>query len=126
MGELNKIRNDVIHNRSRVKQSTTNKILDWATSDGLVGMTTERMVGLRTMFPRDELLTSPVRSAAPKSQNLPWTADVELIDSVKQRLADLGLSKRQQKEVGDEMIRLWLAENLATDENSAALLLREE
>lgn len=120
MGELNKIRNDVIHNKSRVKQSTTNKILDWATSDGLVGMTTERMSGLRTMFPRDELLTPPVHSAAPKTQNMPWTADVQLIDSVKRRLADGGLSKRQQKDLGDEMLRLWLAENPAPDSRSPA------
>lgn len=30
MGELNKIRNDVIHNKSRVKESSRNRILDWA------------------------------------------------------------------------------------------------
>lgn len=126
MGELNKIRNDVIHNRSRVKQSAANKILDWSTSDGLVGMTTERMSGLRTMFPRDELLTLPGHSAAPKTQNMPWTADVQLIDSVKRRLADRGLSKRQQKEIGDEMLRLWLAENPVPDGPSPASSVHEQ
>lgn len=126
MGELNKIRNDVIHNKSRVKQSATNKILNWATSDGLVGMTTERMIGLRTMFPRDDLLTLPTHSAAPKSKNMPWTADIQLIDSVQRRLADLGLSKRQQKEIGDEMLRLWLAENLVPDGPSRVSSVREE
>lgn len=111
MGDLNKIRNDVIHNKSRVKESARNTILSWATEDGLVGMTTERMMGLRTMFPRDDLLAKPTRNNPPKTQNLPWTADTELISSVKQRLTDLGLTKRQQKEVGDEMLRLWLGAN---------------
>ncbi|MBF6187633.1 MULTISPECIES: hypothetical protein [Nocardia] len=120
MAELNKIRNDVIHNRSRVKQSANNKILNWANSDGLVGMTTERMVGLRTMFPRADLLTAPVHGDAPKSQNMPWTADVQLIDSVKKRLADLGLTKRQMKDIGDEMIALWLAAHPAPDGSSGS------
>jgi hypothetical protein len=111
MGELNKIRNDVIHNKSRVKESARNSILDWATSDGLVGMTTEKMMSLRTSFPRDELLTPPVHGDAPKTQNIPWTADIQLIDSVKQRLSDLGVTKRQQKDIGDEMLRLWLEAN---------------
>ncbi|MEV6281014.1 hypothetical protein [Nocardia sp. NPDC051832] len=120
MGELNKIRNDVIHNRSRVKQSATNKILDWATDDGLVGMTTERMVELRTMFPREELLTPPSHGAVPTAKSLPWTGDVQLIDSVQRRLAELGMTKRQQKEIGDEMLRLWLAENPTPDKPAPA------
>jgi hypothetical protein len=111
MGELNKIRNDVIHNKSRVKESARNSILNWGTSDGLVGMTTEKMMSLRTSFPRDELLTPPVHGDAPKTQNIPWTADIQLIDSVKQRLSDPGLTKRQQKDIGDEMLRLWLEAN---------------
>jgi hypothetical protein len=111
MGELNKIRNDVIHNKSRVKESARNSILNWGTSDGLVGMTTERMMSLRTSFPRDELMTPPVHGDVPKTQNIPWTADIQLIDSVKQRLSDLGVTKRQQKDIGDEMLRLWLGAN---------------
>lgn len=111
MGELNKIRNDVIHNKSHVKESARNSILDWGASDGLVGMTTEKMMSLRTSFPRDELLTPPVHGDAPNTQNIPWTADIQLIDSVKQRLTDLGVTKRQQKGIGDEMLRLWLEAN---------------
>lgn len=111
MGELNKIRNDIVHNRSRVKESARNTILEWSTTDGVVGMTTERMISLRTLYPRDELLTEPERGDIPKTQNLPWTADVQLIDSVKQRLSDLGIAKRLQKDIGDEMVRLWLDAN---------------
>lgn len=111
MGELNKIRNDVVHNKSRVRESARNAILQWSTSEGVVGMTTERMMSLRTMYPRDELLTTPVRGDVSKTQNIPWTADILLIDSVKQRLSDLGVTKRQQKDIGDEMLRLWLAAN---------------
>lgn len=111
MGELNKIRNDVVHNKSRVKESARNTILEWSTSDGVVGMTTERMVSLLTMFPRDELMTAPVRADIPKTQNIPWTADIQLIDSVKQRMSNLGITKRQQKDIGDEMLRLWLEAN---------------
>lgn len=111
MGELNKIRNDVVHNKSRVKESARNTILQWSTSDGAVGMTTERMISLRTMYPREELLAAPERGDVPKTQNIPWTADIQLIDSVKQRLSDLGVSKRQQKGIGDDMLRLWLEAN---------------
>jgi len=111
MGELNKIRNDVVHNKSRVKESARNTILKWSTSDGVVGMTTERMMSLRTMYPRDELLTPPVRGDVLKTQNIPWTADIQLIDLVKQRLSDLGVAKRQQKDIGDQMLRLWLEAN---------------
>lgn len=119
MGELNKIRNDVVHNKSRVKESARNTILEWSTSDGAVGMTTERMMSLRTMYPREELLTAPERGDVPKTQNIPWTADIQLIDSVKQRLSDLGVTKRQQKDIGDEMLRLWLETNrLSATENS--------
>ncbi|WP_202288404.1 hypothetical protein [Mycobacterium intracellulare] len=49
------------------------------------------------------------------TQNIPWTADIQLIDSVKQRLADLGVAKRQQKDIGDEMLRLWLEANRAPE-----------
>lgn len=55
--------------------------------------------------------TRHVHGDAPKTQNMPWTADVQLIDSVKQRLSDLGVTKRQQKEIGDAMLRLWLEAN---------------
>ncbi len=76
-------------------------------------MTPEKMFSLRGSFPRDELLTSPVRGDVSKSQNIPWTADIQLIDSVKRRLAELGVAKRQQKDIGDEMLRLWLDTNSA-------------
>lgn len=118
MGELNKIRNDVIHNKSRVKNSTGNVVLKWATEDGLIGLTTERMIELRTMFPRSELMEPPTHSPAPSSQNIPWTADVDLIDRVKGRLVQLGMTKRQQKDVGDEMLRHWLDQNPLSSENS--------
>ncbi|MEU3473729.1 hypothetical protein [Rhodococcus sp. NPDC006774] len=111
MGELNKIRNDVIHNKSRVKSSSSNVVLNWATDDGLIGLTTERMIELRTMFPRSELLKPPARSPAPSSQNIPWTAEIDLIDQVKLRLTELGMTKRQQKDIGDEMLRRWLDHN---------------
>jgi hypothetical protein len=94
-----------------VKESARNTILEWSTSDGVVGMTTERMVSLLTMFPRDELMTAPVRGDVPRTQNIPWTADIQLIDSVKQRMSNLGITKRQQKDIGDEMLRLWLEAN---------------
>jgi len=109
MGELNKIRNDVIHNQARVNKSEKNKILAWATADGMVGMTTERMLGLREMFPRDELLTPPNKGEAPKTKLLPWTATVELIEEVTRLAADLGLSRREKNEIGNEMLRLWLS-----------------
>ncbi len=86
---LNKIRNDVVYNKSRVKESARNTILKWSTSDGVVGMTTERMMSLRTMYPRDELLTPPACGDVLKTKNIPWTADIQLIDLVKQRLSDL-------------------------------------
>lgn len=113
MRELNKMRNDVIHNKSRAKESAGNTILSWTTEDGLVGMTTERMIMLRTMFPRKELLTAPQRNDLQRTQNLPWTADAELVNLVKTRQADLGLTKSQSKKVGNEMLRLWLAKNKA-------------
>ncbi|WP_293004537.1 hypothetical protein [Mycobacterium sp.] len=103
----------MIHNKARVEECARNRILDWGTSDGLVGMTPEKMFSLRGSFPRDELLTSPVRGDVSKSQNIPWTADIQLIDSVKRRLAELGVAKRQQKDIGDEMLRLWLDTNSA-------------
>lgn len=109
MGELNKIRNDVIHNQSRVYKSEKNTILAWATEDGMVGMTTERMLGLREMFPRNELLTPPKHGDAPKSKQLHWTADIDLIDAVQKFIKDRNLSRREKSEIGNEMLALWLS-----------------
>ena len=64
-------------------------------------------------------MTAPVRGDVPKTQNIPWTADIQLIDSVKQRMSNLGITKRQQKDIGDEMLRLWLEANrMSANENS--------
>lgn len=111
MRDLNRIRNDVVHNKARAKESAKNSILSWTTEDGRVGMTTERMLGLLMKFPRADLLLTPERGEPPASRNLPWTAGVEQIDSVMKRMDELGLSKRDQKNIGNEMLQLWLSAN---------------
>ena len=108
-GDIRNIRNDVVHKHGIVSASADNTLLAWFTDGSRIEITTEQMLSLVTLFPRDGLLKVPTRARPGNPQNLPWSVAPELVDEVRQLADRGGLTRKQTKDIGNEALRLWIA-----------------
>lgn len=108
-GDIRNIRNDVVHKHGAVSASATNTLLAWFTDGVRIEITTEQMLSLVTLFPREDLLKKPTRAQPGNPQNLPWSVAPELVDQVRQLADRSGLTRKEKKDTGNEALRLWIA-----------------
>jgi hypothetical protein len=108
-GDIRNTRNDVVHKHGVVDSSADNTLLTWFAEASRIEISTEQMLSLVTLFPREELLIKPTRAKPGNPQNLPWSVTPELVDEVRQLAHRTGLTRRQQKDIGNEALRLWVA-----------------
>lgn len=112
-GDIRRIRNDFIHNKGIVDEASETEVLTWFTEGEAAEIKPEQMLSLLTMFPESDLLAEPTRAAQHSRKPLPWSAEPDLIDQVRQRARQLGLDRKARKEVGADALELWLAANPA-------------
>ncbi len=108
-GDIRNIRNDVVHKHGIVDASAGNGILTWFADGQEIEISVEQMMSLVNLFPRDELLATPVRAQPGNPQNLPWSVAPELVDEVRQIASSRAMTRRQSRDIGNEALRLWIA-----------------
>lgn len=108
-GDIRNVRNDVVHKHGIVSASADNNLLTWFADGHRIEISTEQMMSLVTLFPREDLLQKPTRAQPGNPQNLPWPVAPELVDEVRQLAERIGLPRKQKKDIGNEALRLWLA-----------------
>ena len=107
-GDIRNIRNDVVHKHGVVDASASNTLLTWFEEGKKLHIATEQMLSMVTLFPRDQLSTTPTRAQPGNPQNLPWSVKPELVDEVRQAADRAGLTRKQKKDIGNEALRLWI------------------
>lgn len=110
-GDIRTIRNDFVHNQGVADESTRNTILAWGSDDKPLEITVPQMQSLVELFPRAELLATPIRAAGSKPVNFPWPVKPELVEDIHNRAALLKLTRRSRREIGNEALQLWLDAN---------------
>ncbi|MGA5538617.1 hypothetical protein [Mycolicibacterium nivoides] len=108
-GDIRNIRNDVVHKHGVVDASSANGLLTWFTDGQKIEISVEQMLSLVSLFPRQELLATPVRAQPGNPQNLPWSVAPELVDEVRQIASSRAMTRRQSRDIGNEALRLWVA-----------------
>ena len=108
-GDIRNIRNDVVHKHGVVDASADNLLLNWFADGQKIEITLEQMMSLVSSFPRQELLTTPVRAQPGNPQNLPWSVAPELVDEVRQIASSRAMTRKQSRDIGNEALRLWIA-----------------
>jgi hypothetical protein len=108
-GDIRNIRNDVVHKHGVVDVSASNVLLNWFSDGQKIEITLEQMMSLITIFPREELLTTPVRAQPGNPQNLPWSVSPELVDEVRQIASSRAMTRKRTRDIGNEALRLWIA-----------------
>jgi hypothetical protein len=107
-GDIRNVRNDVVHTHGVVSASAGNTLLDWFSDGSRIEIPAEQMLSLVTQFPREDLLKPPARANPGRPQNLPWSVAPELVDEVRRLARTSGLTRKQQKAIGNEALRLWI------------------
>ncbi|WKG08181.1 hypothetical protein QX204_24380 [Nocardia sp. PE-7] len=107
-GDIRAIRNDFVHKRGIANESSGNTVLPWCTDLQRIEITTEQMLTLVNLFPREELLKTPTRATPGKPTMVPWPASPELVHQVKQRAIDLGIPRKQRSEISNQALQFWL------------------
>jgi len=54
------------------------------------------------------LLAMPTNAEPVTPQNLPWSVAPELVDEFRRRAHQLGVPRKQRKNIGNQALRLWL------------------
>lgn len=108
-GDIRNIRNDVVHKHGVVDASAGNGLLTWFTDGQKIEISVEKMMSLISLFPRQELLATPVRAQPGNPQNLPWSVAPELVDEVRQIANSRAMTRKQSRDIGNEALRLWIA-----------------
>jgi hypothetical protein len=108
-GDIRNIRNDVVHKHGTVDSSADNSLLTWFAHGQKIEISLEQMMSLANLFPRQELLATPVRAQPGNPQNLPWPVAPELVDEVRRVAGARGMTRKQNRDIGNEALRLWIA-----------------
>lgn len=107
-GDIRRIRNDYVHRRGVADEATKVKLLDWGFVKGQpLDITTEQMLSLVDLFPRDALKVKPTaRTAEGQRKNVPGSVEAVLVDAFLAKVAELRLGKN---DAIAEAFTQWLA-----------------
>ncbi|AQA04398.1 hypothetical protein BVC93_20455 [Mycobacterium sp. MS1601] len=108
-GDIRNIRNDVVHKHGVVDASAGNRLLTRFSDGERIEITVEQMMSLISLFPRPELVSTPVRAQPGNLQNLPWSVAPELVDEVRQIASSRAMTRKQSRDIGNEALKLWIA-----------------
>lgn len=93
-GDIRLIRNDYVHGKGVADEATKVKLLDWGFVKGQrLEITTEQMLSLVDLFPRDELRVKPARRPEVRRKNVPGSVDTVLLEAFLAKAAELSLDK---------------------------------
>ena len=105
-GDIRLIRNDFVHRKGIADEAVKAKLLKWGFVKGKpLDITTEQMLSLVDLFPRDALTVKPTPRPAKNRKNLPGSIDAVLVDTFLAKVDDLKLDKN---DAIDEAFTLWL------------------
>ncbi len=108
-GDIRLIRNDFVHNKGRCKDSAQLKRLDWGLTRGRpIEITTEQMMSLIDLFPREELLQAPTPQPPGETLRVRGKVPPHLLEDVQKRAQELGLNDNQLLEAA---LSDWLNSN---------------
>ena len=80
-GDIRLIRNDFVHNKGIADEAVNVKLLQWGFSKGnALDITSEQMISVIDLFPRDELAVKPTPLPAPNRKNVPGSIDPDVLD----------------------------------------------
>ncbi|RFZ63010.1 hypothetical protein DE4576_04949 [Mycobacterium marinum] len=107
-GDIRLIRNDYVHNQGIANESAKCVLPLWKFEKGRpLNVSTEQMVALIDLFPRDDLLRKPTPLPVRARVNLPGNVDAGLKEQFVARANELKLDKNAAI---DQAIRMWLAD----------------
>lgn len=105
-GDIRRIRNDFVHRKGIADEATKVSHLDWRFVKGEpLDITTEQMLSLIDLFPREALMIKPTARPRQDRKNVPGSVDAVLVDGFLARVADLKLDKNDAL---DAAVTLWL------------------
>ena len=107
-GDIRLIRNDFVHRKGIADEATKAKRLNWGfVKDKPLDITTEQMLSLADLFPRDALMVKPT-ARPPQNQNrknVPGSMDAALVDTFLAKVAELKIDKN---DAIDDAFSRWL------------------
>ena len=105
-GDIRRIRNDFVHRKGIADEAVKAKSLDWGFARGEpLDITTEQMLSLIDLFPRDVLVVKPTARPPQNRKNMPGSMDAVLVDTFLAKVTELALDKN---DAIDEAFTLWL------------------
>ncbi|KAA0108505.1 hypothetical protein [Mycolicibacterium sp. P9-22] len=106
-GDIRLIRNDYVHNQGVTTDAVKCKLPLWQFEPGKpLNITTEQMVALIELFPRDALAVKPTPRPAQTRANVPGSIDLRLKEAFVKRAKELKVNRGAAI---DEAINMWLA-----------------
>ncbi|WP_137147399.1 hypothetical protein [Mycolicibacterium sp. CR10] len=105
-GDIRLIRNDVVHNKGICAESANTVVLRWGFVEGQpIEISAAQMISLIDLFPYAELRTAPNPQPSAGLKSAPGRLDARLLEDVKHRARELGLS---DNELSAAAYSLWL------------------
>jgi hypothetical protein len=106
-GDIRLIRNDYVHRKGIADEATKVKLLKLTCTKGEpLDITTEQMLSLVGLFPRDALMVKPTPRPRQSRRNVPGSGNIVLVDNFVAKIAEMGIDKN---DAIDEAISSWLA-----------------
>jgi hypothetical protein len=105
-GDVRRIRNDFVHRKGIADEAVKVKVLKWGFVKGkALDISTEQMLTLVDLFPRDALMVKPAAFPPQQRKNVPGSLDAVLVDTFLATVAKLNLDKN---DAIDDAFTLWL------------------
>jgi hypothetical protein len=110
-GDIRRIRNDFVHNKGICQESANTVVLQWRFVEGQpIEISVEQMISLIDLFPYDVLRAAPPPQQSAGLKSVPGRLDAQLLEDVKARARELGLS---DNELNAAAYSSWLQANAA-------------
>jgi hypothetical protein len=108
-GDIRRIRNDFVHRKGIADEVTKVKLLKWGFVQGdPLEITTEQMLSLVGLFPREALMVKPTPRPAPNRKSVPGSADIVLVDNFLAKVAEMQIDKNAAI---DEALAHWIEQH---------------
>lgn len=105
-GDIRRIRNDFVHRKGIANEAVKVQLLKWGFIQGEpLEITTEQMLSLVDLFPREALGVKPTARTTSNRTNVPGSVDTVIMDSFLARTSELKIDKNGAL---DEAIADWV------------------